>query len=331
MAGRSDSPIPPELRYHTQGDFSMIPAPAKRFTTEISQSDIDDLLAMLEEAPAKPDKPDNLLSRYRFSASVDTILIELEIVESCKPDSLRQATGSSYVESLEPELVKAGAGSRRWRVKLQDPTIRSIRACLDAVSSRWGLVGVPGVVWLDVALDARLRGLDARRAPAAQNSVEQYRDLLCLMRDSLKPHKLGCGGWRYSASKDERPDLATFPNGMTGYLGECPEHADAPLTSNFYRLYFKTKDTGQTLDARDRRARLECRICQSDLVSLGLVTVDDLGLFKWRKLARFFWFAESSLMPVMDCIDSIRSLGLDIRANARLNRIASQALSRLKL
>ena len=308
----------------------MISSSAKRFTTDIDTSEIDSLLAMLEApATAKPD--DNLLSRYRFSASVDTILIELETVESCKPDSLRQATGSSYVESLEPELVKAGAGSRRWRVKLQDPTLERLEALCNAVSSRWGLVSTPGVVWLDVALDARLRGLDARRAPAAQNTVEQYRDLLCLMRDSLKPHKLGCGGWRYSASKDERPDLATFPNGMTAYLGERPEHADAPLTSNFFRLYFKTKDIGQTLDARDRRARLECRICQSELERLGLVTVDDLSLFKWRGLARFFWFAESALMPVADMIGSIRSLGLDIRANARLNRVASEALSRLKL
>lgn len=332
----------------------------KQFTTEISDDVISSLLAEIEQTEVKPDgfdfprfdsgivvprgyscplPPD--LSRYRFSAHLDTILIEIETEQACKPDSLRTATGC-YCRSLEQNLIDAGFGSRFWYVKIQDPTIDSIQACLDAVSSRWGLVSVPVITWLDVSLDARLRGLDKRRNKQAGslNTVDQYSDLLVAWRDCLKPDSLRGWNddlcrWRYSRERRKLANAGDFPeNGATAYVGEKRASDDAPISNSFFRAYFRVKDRTEMLDPIDRTARLECRIGRLDLERLKLKSVDDLEGFDWRKLASLFNFADARQfagLPVAECRSFIVQHSISVRADARLNDVAQRALSRLKL
>lgn len=278
--------------------------------------------------PLPPD-----MSRYRFSAHLDTIRIDFETREPCKPDSLKKATGC-YCRSLEQDLIDAGAGSRLWYVKIQDPTIDSIRACLDAVSSRWGLEAVR-IAWLDVALDAKLKGMDKRRNKQAGslNTVDQYSDLLVAWRDCLKPDSK-VDAWRYSGERGKLANAGDFPERATAYLGEKPESQDAPISNPFFRLYFREKDRAKPLNPIDRVARLECRIGSIELDRLKLKTVDDLETMDWRGLATMFKFADARQFrgfPVAECRSFIVQHSISVRADAKLNDVAQRALSRLKL
>ena len=281
------------------------------------------------------------LSRYRFSAHLDTIRIDFETREPCKQKTIRQATGY-YCKSLEQDLIDAGAGSRLWYVKIQDPTVDSVRACLDAVRQRWGLVGVPGVTWIDVSLDARLKGLDKRRNKQAGsfNTVDQYSDLLVAWRDCLKPDSLrewddGLCKWRYSRERAKLANAGDFPeNGATAYVGEKRASDDAPISRSFFRAYFRIKDRAKMLDQIDRTARLECRVGRLDLERLKLKTVGDLETMDWRKLASLFNFADARQfagLPVAECRSFIVQHSVSVRADARLNDVAQRALSRLKV
>lgn len=318
---------------------------------DIDDAQIAALLAEIEaidstvEPEAKPGyfspiPPD--LSRYRFSCHVDTILIEIETEQPCKRPALLEATGSNYARSLDKESFEDGHGSCRWYLKLEDPTIDSVDLALDTVRKRWNLTSEdPAIVWIDIALDARLKGLDSRRNPAKQNAFEAYEPLFALWLRSLKPDcsrrwpSSWCS-WRYVGYQAGMPmpeDIAFPEYGVVAYVGEVPDYPDAPLTSEFYRMYWKFEDMGQTLDATDCRARLECRIGRGGLDAVGLRTVADLSGFRWRKFADWFRFADPRNLPtpVVAHHSTIMQLGLPVRYDARSNRLANDALSRIKL
>lgn len=300
----------------------MNPAPAKRFSTDISQADIDSLLAMLE-APAKPE-PDTkpaLLSRFRLSSCIDTILVRVELANPAKPQALKSVTCTSWCESLEPDLIRSGAGSRLWLVQIEDPDSERLRAFQDALQAAYGLVSDPEIEWLDIAVDAKRKGIDARRRKdaVARNSIEDYEPIMRAWRDSLIVE----GGWRYCGE-------GTWPD-VRAYAGS----ADS-LTNGFFRLYFKREDRGKPLDQCEHRARLERRFARSDLVALGLNRIGDLEGFVFRRCfrrcARWFKFADvrGLFVPLSDFYPVVRQLGLDVRMDARLNNAVAQALARLK-
>lgn len=303
----------------------MNPAPAKHFTTAVSQADIDSLLAMLE-APAKPEPEPDLLSRFRLSACIDTILVRVELANPTKHQALKSVTGASWCESLEPDLIRSGAGSRLWLVQIEDPSNAKLQALCNALGSAYGLVA-DQIEWLDLAVDVRLKGL---ASDVKRNVVAEYEPLIRHLRDCMIPDRAWSDGWRYRGDGDDW----RFPDNATGYCGDSPDCPNA----RFVRLYWKWFDGRDSkgekipLCQSAHRGRLERRFARPDLSGIGLNRIGDLDGFRFVRFGRWFKFADSRGLPLpyADHRRVIQSLGLDVRMDATLNKAFGQALSRLK-
>jgi hypothetical protein len=290
------------------------------------------------------DEPD--LGDFRFSACVDTVGLDVELRDPARVHTMKATIAVTL--GIDPSRVWAEwinpdpAGcARSWSLTIQDPTMPLLRGLEVALDGRWGLSGPVCVSYVDVAVDARLRGVTS---DVSANTFERQEPLLALLRSRLK----GKGAWRYDCGNNPAPvadgdfergrewaraqqarfdkrmetDREKFPKGHTGYLDL--------RGGAFARLYFKTKDSSKNkdgdgdLDQSEWRTRLEVRLPRG-AVALSL---SDLDGFKFERLARWFSFAQSADDSV--CYAHSSGTGTVVcRADSELNLRFKRALTRL--
>lgn len=262
------------------------------------------------------------LSRYRFSANIDTVVIRIELGRNTKPGTLKAKLGpiigpKPFVGALDKKAIESGGGCAAWDVTIQDPTRPMLERLCEALREEYGLESTPMLVQVDVAVDASLSGLsgasDADMGVA--NSVDARKPIYETLKRHLRPGAdVLPGGARWwgrlssgddAAQREKRRQLGLLLKSMsegstmpslpteTMWLGE-------KSAAVCWVIYDKVRDQSESLPTGKHRIRLEVKAKLEGLQRIGvhdLQTVDDLWRFDWGRIRKDFFGFELPVIP----------------------------------
>lgn len=252
------------------------------------------------------------LSRYRFSANIDTVVIRIELGRNTKPGTLKAKLGpvigpKPFVGALDKKAIESGGGCAAWDVTIQDPTRPMLERLCEALREEYGLDSTPMLVQVDVAVDASLSGLSGVSDADVDvvNSADARKPIYETLKRHLRPDAdvlpddARWWGWLSSADDDSArqekrrqlglllksmSDGLTMPSPPTEtmWLGE----KSAPAC---WVIYDKIRDQSEPLPTSKHRIRLEVKAKLEGLQRIGvhdLQTVDDLWRFDWGRIRK---------------------------------------------
>ncbi len=266
--------------------------------------------------------PEVDFSLYKCSAVIDWINIDFSIKTRTQFKYLRpyfDAAGTSvFVEPLENT---GGTSARKFRVKIQQPRISSIRTAFVDIDQHYRLQRPPVITEIEISIDFY-----------SKNNSDNER----LQMVRLLAQHLHVADEKFISSKSDRPRFVRGvdvkpsteppekkkPNTLTDWLlkssndpgmnrDKLPlqtERDQAPYAdATFYigknggpimwRVMHKTidrqnrdKGTHKELDSAERRARIEVTLKASELRKLNIKTLDELVSCGMMKFKHYFSF-----------------------------------------
>lgn len=253
-------------------------------------------------------QPDIDLSRFRSSAVIDWIEVEITTLRPTQVRYLQEAIEKSgfrtpFVEALDGNRLTHTA--MKWRIRLQEAEPRKLLSALDELNKKFSTADTPmrsKVAGLEISIDF------FQEDPSAEDRAK----LVGVLRRAIFPKPAR------SLSEGETPRTvggSRSPSFLFTKIGEEPSDEDAfdgrrhfggPVDHTFYvgrrkgpwmvRVQEKWSDqrngtTYAKLDELKRRARVEVTLERMELQRMGIVTVGDLAGFPLASLqGEFFQF-----------------------------------------
>tara|TARA_R110002074_G_scaffold96092_1_gene208975 strand:- start:39 stop:1238 length:1200 start_codon:yes stop_codon:yes gene_type:complete len=273
-------------------------------------------------------KPVFELSQFRAKAVIDWLDIDLGLPRQTQGVHINrtmkaEAGVSVYAQALEKSGLIADSSSDtrtsdRFRIRLQEPTRFVVEKLLAVLGSRWGGVWDPILRAIEVSVDFK------PRVPSNSNLYA----MTGLLQRHFVPFSLNAG------RRGARPRVvveSSVGSKVTRHLFDpkthvyCAPYVDGTLYFGAredpisWRIMAKVSDqrTGSVateLTPDLHRSRIEVTLQREALVSLGIVSLEDLSDFRFERLkTEYFGFWIPTVPGVVDGAGMIKLLPVGYR------------------
>lgn len=238
------------------------------------------------------------LSSYTCRAVLDWTKIEVELERPTQLQHIRRVIENATGQSVWVKPVERNPGGvdTRFRLTLQEPTLKEIcnhRALLDHT---FGLVSDPLIAGLEVSVDFYPRNPDdiarGRLVAVLSRHLAPKRDVLSQRLDNPR------FAWGTGRTKTRRawiaPSAATtgeiirdvhgdrmIPYDATFYLGAKSSALSWRVMDKVLDRQNKQTGTARYLPDNEKRARVEVTLYQSELAKRGIRSIDGLLRHDW--------------------------------------------------